>query len=444
MRTLLRVCCVLAFSTMLGLVGCSEDNPVQPPTTKPLVTGPGSIHFGDVRFGDCKDTTIRYDNTTGKTVTLTRASFSSAQYSWVGASFPLELVAGTSVDLKVRYCPDLADSNHSYVVLTGTGGDSVKIQLHGISRKPLLTGPDVTDFGTVAVGACKDTSVAFTNLSSKAVTLTSISFGSEAFTAVGLSLPVEVAAGSVVNVAVRFCPSTPDSVSTAMVVRGASNDSSKFTLTGRGVIAEPGAGSRFTYLVDSVDGEGKIVGGHQSTLLNLIVSTGTSYQGKNNVFVVQDGSDQYRYQRESNGDLSRFLARWETGFMNTWITLPYGSKKRNQVLYTFDTAIATQQGPSVNLSIRMVASYIGTRTMTVQGTVFTVEDVELTTTMDFKLANVIPLGSATRTTSGGYIRSLGYLGTFTDYWTVRSLVPDFELPFTPGGSTRTLISYDLQ
>ena len=116
-----------------GLSSCSEDS-TGPVERKPLVTGPGSVDFGSVSMGLCKDTTIRYDNTTGKPVTLTSITFAGEGFEWIGLALPVEIAAGASVDLKVRFCPSSQDTARATLVFKGTGGDSVAIKLSGFSN----------------------------------------------------------------------------------------------------------------------------------------------------------------------------------------------------------------------------------------------------------------------------------------------------------------------
>jgi hypothetical protein len=132
------------FSVLLligSLTGCSEDSGVEPKL--PILSGPGVVNFGSVPTGSCKDTTIRYDNTTGKTITLTSATFAGAGFEWTGADLPIAVVAGGSVDLKVRYCPTSEDSASAELLFKGTGGEDVKIKLLGLGAKPETTGPTV-------------------------------------------------------------------------------------------------------------------------------------------------------------------------------------------------------------------------------------------------------------------------------------------------------------
>ncbi|HET6512856.1 MAG TPA: hypothetical protein VFH43_11730 [Candidatus Kapabacteria bacterium] len=119
----------ILFSIALFAAGCNDN--VTPPESKPLVSGPGTISFGDVESGECRDTTIRYDNLTGAAVTITSASFNDSNFAWSGGALPISIAAGASVDIKVRFCPRSEAPSSGKLVVKGTGGDSVSIVLQG-------------------------------------------------------------------------------------------------------------------------------------------------------------------------------------------------------------------------------------------------------------------------------------------------------------------------
>lgn len=119
----------LALITLTLLtIGCSDDNPVSS-GNRPIVTGPQTVAFGTLQTGMCKDTTIRYDNTTGSKVTISSVTFTDAALTWSGTQLPVEIAAGSSIDLKLRYCPTEAGTAVNYAVIKGSGGDSVRIAI---------------------------------------------------------------------------------------------------------------------------------------------------------------------------------------------------------------------------------------------------------------------------------------------------------------------------
>src|SRR5689334_10460165 len=69
----------------------------------------------------------------------------------------------------------------------------------------------------------------------------------------------------------------------------------------------PKSGSTDTYHkheIDSSAAQGKTTG--DSTIVAVVVSSGTSFRGKSNVVTVYDDYDTLRYSIESNGDVSVF------------------------------------------------------------------------------------------------------------------------------------------
>lgn len=445
-RSLLSLCALLM---VFVISGCSEDT-VSPVVKNPILTGPGSIGFGDVALGACKDTTIRYDNTTGKTITLTSVTFAGAGFEWTGSALPVEVAAGTSIDLKVRYCPVAKDSAGATLVFKGTGGDSVAVKLtgNGLDLRPLVTGPLSIKFSPTEIGACRDTIIRYDNTTSNEVSLTDLTItgsGSSAFQWMGDVLPSTIAVGGSIDIKIRFCASAKDSAIAVLNLNGLGGQPVQIRLTGTGteVISNndgPTVGSIFLYDFFLTNEAGVKVPGSDRTLEDEVVETGATYKGKSDVFVVLESGELSYYAIESNGDVSVYVNSAQGGpfggLIGGWKTLPYGSKRTNVTLMTKDTVIEDASFPApITVKVKQTASYTGETSVKIGTTTYTVENVTFVTSVDLLLGGIIPVGNITNTVQAGFIRSIGYQANFDAQ--VESTVQGF-----PGeGSRKKLKSF---
>lgn len=331
---------------MLTLASCSDD-PVSPPEKKPLLTGPGSIGFGDVSSGSCKDTTIRYDNTTGKKVTITSFTLAGSGFEWVGVALPVEVAAGASMDLKLRFCPPSMDTARTTLEIKGTGGETVTIALSGYSS--------------------------------------------------------EVA---------------------------------------------PKVGSQYIYNTFETDGTGVKIDGSDDTQIDIITAINQTFQGKSGVYIVSEEGPLSYYAKEQNGDVSTYLDASAAGpfgdIVAGWKRLPYGSKQQNVELLRRDTSFVVEipgvpLPVTVTATITQIASYAGQTSMVVATKTYPLENVTLTTNVALN-ATGFPLGNITNVVKGGYIKAIGYQGTFETQMT--STVTLFDVP--TGGFVKTLDSFVIQ
>lgn len=331
---------------MLTLASCSDD-PVAPVEKKPLLSGPSSISFGDVSSGTCKDTTIRYDNTTGKAVTITSFTLAGSGFEWTGVALPAEVAAGASLDLKLRFCPPSMDTAKTTLEIKGTGGETVTISLSGYSS--------------------------------------------------------EIA---------------------------------------------PKVGSQYIYKIYETDESGVKIDGTDDIQTDIITAINQTYEGKSKVYIVSEEGPLSYYAKEDNGDISTYLSAAQGGpfgnLVSGWKRLPYGSKLQNVELTRRDTSFTVEIPGvpipvSVTATITQIASYAGQTSMVVGSKTYPLENVTLTTNVALSALGS-PLGNITNVVKGGYIKAIGYQGTFETQLT--STVTLYEVP--TGGYVKTLDSFVIQ
>ncbi len=114
----------------LSLSSCSDDDPITPQPVRPLLSGPSTINYGTLYAGECQDTTITFNNTANFASTITAIELSGSDVTWVGATLPVTVAAGSSLDLSFRACPVMTGNLTSRVVIRSSA-DSIVITLQG-------------------------------------------------------------------------------------------------------------------------------------------------------------------------------------------------------------------------------------------------------------------------------------------------------------------------
>ncbi len=186
----------------------------------------------------------------------------------------------------------------------------------------------------------------------------------------------------------------------------------------------PKTGSSYTYSQHYKDSTNTGVTENDSTIVATVISSGLTYQGKDNVITLHDGNgaDTLRYVMEANGDVSVYRANFTANvsvapisFVNPtpWMTLPFGSKKTGVALFTaYDTI--NVKGTNIPLVIVGTGDYIGTETL-VDGTGKKIASgnkakLTITVTGSYLGANISVVVGQTYSfdpTIGGYFASVG-------------------------------------
>lgn len=428
---------------------CSDDTPVGPgtPAKKPIVIGAASVDFGALSTTNCKDTTLSFTNNTGKTVHVHDVEASGHFVASTNYTFPLEFKATDTLSVKITYCPTAEGASSGVLSITGVGGDSTIVTLSGNGErpKPLLTGPASIDFGAVAKGDCKDTSIRYDNTTGNIITISTLNFSNAAFKWNGASLPTQLQSGQSLDIRVRFCPEVLDTATGTLQFTGTGGDVVTIALTGYSNEVEPRVGSSYTFQKYDTDASGAKVEGTDRTVLDIITATDIDFQGRSGVYVVTSGTQSNYFVKESNGDISTYFSNnvpYVASLLRGWIRLPYGSKQQNITLVSKDTTVIVDfDGIDVptQMQVRQIASYAGSSTITIDGKSYEVLNVTLTTSINVDA--LIISGVITTTVRVGYVPALGYQSRYEEILTS-------TLPANPnleeGGSVKTLTEFDIK
>ncbi len=158
---------------------------------------------------------IQYASTgtgSGTSVTINSGSVSSSTFKLSGISFPLTLSPGQSATATVSCAPTAAGSLSASVSLASTASNSpatVSLTATGVTTAgQLAANPASVSFGSVNVGARQTASVQISNKGNASLTVSQATETGTAFSISGLTLPVNLAAGSSATFSAVFAPTT--------------------------------------------------------------------------------------------------------------------------------------------------------------------------------------------------------------------------------------------
>ena len=200
--------------------------------------GPSSVDFGQVALGTMKDSTVTISNTGDADLDITNLALvnGNAGFSIVLPTAPVSPQADSMVT--VRFSPGTTGATNDTLVIThNAGGSPSKVPLTGTGTAPVVVIdlPSV-DFGQVAVGAMKDSTVTISNTGDADLNITNLALadGNAGFSIVLPTAPVSPGADSTVTI--RYSPGTTGAVSDTLVITHNAGSPSKVPLTGTGII----------------------------------------------------------------------------------------------------------------------------------------------------------------------------------------------------------------
>ncbi len=180
---------------------------------------PGTLAFGTVTVGQSADLTLTIQNTGTATLNVPMLQFGSARYTAPGVTLPLNIAAGGSQQITVRFSPTAAGAANATLNVISSDLDetSVPVTLTGAGQMTGGGTPDINvtpqfglDFGGVAVGQTKDLAFTVQNTGTGDLTVTAMTLSappsSQWFSRVSPALPFTVAAGGSTQVTVRCAP----------------------------------------------------------------------------------------------------------------------------------------------------------------------------------------------------------------------------------------------
>ncbi len=279
---------LLVFLAAAAIAGCSSS-------TAPISNGgsggglvlvPHALDFGSVPSGQTKDTTIGLFDEGIDTATITSNGVSSGAVRDTNFSHPLTLGPDGSRTIHIEFTPSSQTASGTDTLYYTSGGIPYNAVL-SINSSPTGGGstgggsggvyaPTVIDFGSLPIGQMHDTSIVLVNTGTASITMLSSAVNSSEAQDTNFSTPLTINAGGYIMVHLQFDPAQAGfrtAVDSLHYLAGGSLHSLGITMIANGVstVTSPGAGSTFTYAVDT---NGVLIG----TTTETIISNTLTYQ----------------------------------------------------------------------------------------------------------------------------------------------------------------------
>jgi hypothetical protein len=230
---------LLAWSTNLGLVGCTGLTPASP---KPgqhgasIAVAASSIAFGSVAIGTTNTQTLTVSNPGNRNLVISQAVVNGPGFSLSGLSVPFTITPGQSVTVAVGFTPSTGGSSLSgtLTLVSNAPTTPLAIPLSGKGAVILLAAsPSSLSFGNSA-GTSGPQSVTLTNTGASNVSISQITSSEAAFSFTGLALPATLSPGQTASFNVLFAPTSLGTQTGSVTVWStAANSPATISTTGR-------------------------------------------------------------------------------------------------------------------------------------------------------------------------------------------------------------------
>lgn len=216
------------------------------PALSQMAVSSSTLNFGNIQIGSSSTLAATVSNNGKNTLTVTGATVSGSGFSFGGPVLPLSLAPRQSANLLVTFAPQTAGtaSGALAIVAASTSGNNGRaktntttIQLSGVATTPGYLTPSVAglNFGNTLVGSSQTLSVTLTNSGGSPVSISQAGVTGSGFALGALSLPVALAPGQSLTLAVAFTPTATGTISgTLAATSNASDPSVTVSLSGNG------------------------------------------------------------------------------------------------------------------------------------------------------------------------------------------------------------------
>jgi len=199
-------------------------------------------------------------------------------------------------------------------------------------------------------------------------------------------------------------------------------------------------GSSFTYEKYDTDSTGAKIAGTTQTIIETILKTDMTWNGKSGVFMVANNDpvepDTMYYAYESNDDVSLEMNLTDLGLPPLWVKIPVASGNPEVSVVSATTEISP--GIIAEVSDSITVSLVGSESMTIKGNAIAVRKMKMNMSVR-AMAGGITLYGMTVVMYVYYAPSLGFYAK-TEYPAIR----DAASGGWSNGSIQTLMDYVLK
>lgn len=183
-----------------------------------LAASPGNLTFPSIQSGKTEALTETLTNSTGASVTISKAAVTGTGFSLTAPALPLTLAANQSASLSVTYAPQTTGAATGALAITSTApNSSLSFTLSATATATptgALTAKTASlNFGSVQTGSSQSLSETVTNSGNASVTISSAAASGTGYSMTGLTAPLTLTAGQTVTLTVTLAPTTAGSSS---------------------------------------------------------------------------------------------------------------------------------------------------------------------------------------------------------------------------------------
>ena len=209
-------------------------------TQNGLAVAPSALTFGNVVVGQTGTQSVELTNTGTTNVVINLATVTGNGFGISGLSLPKTLTGGQSLSFNVQFAPSAAGAATGSITFTDnapTSPQTVILVGSGVSTSSALTAnPGSVSFGNISMGSNGQQTITLTNSGNTSATISTVAASGGAFTAVGISTPLTLAASQSTSFVAQFAPTTAGTASGSITITSNANDPTiSIPLTGTGV-----------------------------------------------------------------------------------------------------------------------------------------------------------------------------------------------------------------
>ena len=217
----------------LGGTGTADPVPV-------LTTSSSALPFGQVVVGATTTQDLTISNTGNATLSINSILLNGGLFSIPAQTYPVQLQPNQQLQVVVTFAPNAAGNDVGNLTIASNGGNTTVV-LSGTGVPPsvpvLSSGSNLMQFGSVFVGASSSQNLTLANTGTASLVITSINVAGSAFAAADPALPVTLAPGGQLALAVTYAPTLTGSAQGTLVV-ASNGGTATVSLAGTGV-ADP-------------------------------------------------------------------------------------------------------------------------------------------------------------------------------------------------------------
>ncbi len=227
------------------------SNAANTPSAKFALTGAGTaqtlhlsasasnLNFGNILVGTTSSSSpVTYTNTGNTSVSISQVKVTGSGFTAGGIPVPSSLAPGQMATLMVSFDPSVTGAaTGSVSVVSNATNSPASIDLAGSGVQPQLSlQPGNVAFGNVPVGSTNTQTMTISNPGTATLNISQSSLSGAGFSITGLTLPLNIAPGTMSSFTLSYTPAGAGTVSgTLRLVSNAPGSPANFVLSGSGV-----------------------------------------------------------------------------------------------------------------------------------------------------------------------------------------------------------------